>query len=67
MSNYQTKAKHPETGVEHDVTMLDDYFGQHIYGVRFPDGSIFREDVVFPERKEKPMSFVDYLLESHWC
>lgn len=49
MSNYQTTAAHPETGVWQLVDMLDDHFGRHQYGVRFPCGTIYRDDEVkFP-------------------
>lgn len=45
MSSYQRQTKHPETGVAENAEWLDDFFGQHNYGVRFPsDGKVFRAD-----------------------
>lgn len=41
MSNYFGKAKHPETGEIQEVYFMDDYYGPHRYGVKFPDGKIF--------------------------
>ena len=43
MSNYKTKAKRPDGLYFEDVEMLDDFWGHHEYGVRFPDGEVFRE------------------------
>lgn len=42
MSNYQQVTRHPETGEMLLADWLDDHFGSHRYGVRFPDGKIFR-------------------------
>ncbi len=45
MSSYQRQTIHPETGNAERAEWLDDYFGQHNYGVRFPsDGKVFRAD-----------------------
>ena len=55
MSNYYTKAKRKmitnETikglkafGEWEKVEMLDDYFGHHQYGVRFPDGEVYKKE-----------------------
>lgn len=41
MSNYTQPTKHPETGEILAAEWIDDYFGRHKYGVRFPDGKIF--------------------------
>jgi hypothetical protein len=41
MSNFFEKTIHPETGAEEEAEWLDDYYGRHQYGVRFPDGKIF--------------------------
>ncbi len=40
MSNYTAKTFHPDTGKLEDADWLDDYFGRHVYGVRFSDGSV---------------------------
>lgn len=57
MSSYQRKTQHPETLHFERAEWLDDYFGQHNYGVRFPsDGKVFRADefewAVAPEQDE---------------
>lgn len=45
MSSYQKQTVHPETKQIENAEWLDDYFGQHNYGVRFPsDGKVFRAD-----------------------
>jgi len=45
MSSYQRKTQHPLTLHFENAEWLDDYFGQHNYGVRFPsDGQVFRAD-----------------------
>jgi hypothetical protein len=42
MSNYIQETKHPETGKWEKAEWLDDHFGKHLYGVRFPsDGRVF--------------------------
>ncbi len=46
MSNFISKARHPETDAIHDVEMIDDYYGRHVYGVRFPDGKTYKEEEV---------------------
>ncbi len=49
MSNYYASATHPVTGEVQRVEMLDDHYGRHQYGVRFPNGDIFPvDDVTFP-------------------
>ena len=43
MSNYHALARHPITGEIRVADWLDDSFGHHIYGVRFPgDKAIYR-------------------------
>jgi hypothetical protein len=44
MSNYIRRTKNPKTGKFEDAEWLDDYYGKHQYGVRFPDGQVYRED-----------------------
>ncbi len=36
MSTYNQMTKNPDTGQWEDATWIDDYFGPHQYGVRFP-------------------------------
>lgn len=54
MSNYTTKAIHPQTGRMSECYMLDDYFGRRKYGVQFmPNGMVWREsEVEFPVVKD---------------
>jgi hypothetical protein len=50
MSNYNTKAKRPNGKEFEEVSMIDDFFGRHKYGVSFPDGAYFHaEDCEFEE------------------
>ena len=57
MSSYQKQTVHPETKQIEKAEWLDDYFGNHNYGVRFPsDGKIFRADEFFWE--ENPQTLV---------
>jgi hypothetical protein len=44
MSNFNTFAIRPGGTEEELVTMLDNYFGSE-YGVKFPDGRVFKESV----------------------
>lgn len=45
MSSYKTLARKIDGEYREDqweeVEMLDDYFGRHKYGVKFPDGEIY--------------------------
>lgn len=48
MSNYITKAKRPEGTEFEEVTMLDNYYnylGLRGYGVVFPDGMTYPENL----------------------
>lgn len=42
MSNYTRLTKHPDTGKWEQAEWLDDYYAHYEYGVRFPDGKVFR-------------------------
>jgi len=46
MSNFSDKAVNPKTLKIEQAEFLDDYFGSHVYGIRFPDGEVYREEVV---------------------
>jgi len=47
MSTYQQITKHPWTGKYEDAIWIDDYFGPHLYGVRFPsDDRVFPPDMI---------------------
>lgn len=41
MSSYYKDTKHPKTGKWQIAMWLDDYFGDHHYGVEFPDGKVY--------------------------
>ena len=45
MSNFLKKTKNPRTGKFEMATQLDNYFGQHNYGVKFKDGKIYTENL----------------------
>lgn len=51
MSNFQKLTRHPITGNVETANWLDDYFGKHVYGVRFEDGRVFNES----EIKDEPV------------
>ena len=52
MSNYLAKTKNPKTGKWEMAHWFDDYYGKHEYGVMFPDGKIYRNDVFKKEDVE---------------
>ena len=41
MSNFKSKAINPITKKIEEATFLDDYYGEHKYGVKFNDGKIY--------------------------
>lgn len=43
MSTYIAKVKHPETGMFTDALMIDDYFGNHCYGLQFAKEQLVRD------------------------
>lgn len=54
MSSYTRMTKNPKSGEFEQAEWLDDYFGSHQYGVRFPDGSVVEPDFQknLPETRE---------------
>lgn len=44
MSTYKQITINPKTGKEELALWIDDFFGNHRYGVQFKDGSIYREE-----------------------
>lgn len=40
MSTFFKRTKNPDSGKWEEALWMDDYFGQHHYGVEFPDGTI---------------------------
>lgn len=46
MSSYFAETRHPTTKKYEKAIWIDNYFGNHIYGVRFEkSGDIFNEDI----------------------
>lgn len=58
MSNFSRMTKHPKTGEMDLAEWLDDHFGHHRYGVRFPDGQVFRETEI--EGESVPYEVPDF-------
>lgn len=52
MSCYYAITKHPETGKWENAEWLDDHFGIHHYGVRFPDGRVFDPERIKCDQKD---------------
>lgn len=46
MSNFTGVAINPATGQPEQAIFMDNYFGPHLYGVRFADGGVYRESAV---------------------
>ncbi len=59
MSTYTKSTKHPDTGEWEDAVWMDDYFGNHNYGVRFSDGSIFDPRDTELETRNVPIASVE--------
>lgn len=54
MSNFTRPSYHPKEKVVRAATWLDDYFGPHQYGVRFPGD----DHVYMPEETDIPSDVV---------
>lgn len=46
MSSYTALALNPLTNEEEMAEFLDDYYGRHIYAVRFKDGHVYPEAAI---------------------
>lgn len=46
MSNFIKSTRRPDTGAYELAEWIDDYFGRHLYGVRFKDGKVFKEEEI---------------------
>jgi len=58
MSNYVRLVFHPKTGERERAEFLDDYFGSHIYGVRFKSGEVFyQHEVTTVESKDETTDY----------
>mgnify|MGYP003404001845 CR=1 FL=1 len=54
MSTYSKLTKNPKTGEFEYATWMDDYFGRHHYGVKFPDGEVIDPEKVELETMDMP-------------
>ena len=52
MSNYIKHTTNPRTGEAEKAEWLDDYFGKHVYGIRFADGGIYCENQIMVAEEE---------------
>ncbi len=58
MSNYTKITRHPNTGEYALAKYIDDYFGQHKYGVEFPD-----DKVVYPIEQVKKAQLKEFWVD----
>lgn len=58
MSTYSKITRHPQTGQYEEATWVDDYFGQHLYGVMFKS-----DDKVYPERQVRDCQLAEFWAE----
>jgi hypothetical protein len=56
MSNFYRQTKNPKTGQIEQAEWLDDYFGSRKYGVRFPDGMVYRPEEVEDDNAEEALA-----------
>jgi hypothetical protein len=49
MSSYKKLTKNPKTGEFEEAFWMDDYFGEHKYGVKFPDGEVYKSEEIFED------------------
>ena len=52
MSTYLRQTKHPITNEWENAIWLDDYYGNHRYGVKFKDGVFNPEEVELETRDD---------------
>lgn len=55
MSTYITRVRNPKDGLTIDALMIDNYFGNHLYGIQFA-GS---RDILNVEELDYELEFVD--------
>lgn len=67
MSTFQEWTKHPKTGEIEQAVWIDDYFGNHNYGVKFADGNIYDPREVKIEMKSKPMETNKEQWKEEWA
>lgn len=44
MSSFYMMLKHKESGEEHRIFAIDDYFRSHVYGYKVPSGDVLTVD-----------------------
>lgn len=54
MSDFIRRTKNPKTGRFEEAEWLDNYYGPHQYGVRFPDGTVYPETSQYWEFEDEP-------------
>ena len=54
MSSYTSNYKNKETGEIIEIFAIDDYFGAHKYGYKFPDGKVMREKEFYEKFTRQP-------------
>lgn len=54
MSTFARLTKHPDTGKFEKAIWHDDYFGHHLYGVEFEDGTVINPSIVTLETRAWP-------------
>lgn len=63
MSTYKGKIKHPVTGEIVEAWFIDDYFGNHNYGVRPIDNDERGEEIIIPGKKVYKIEMVKIINE----
>jgi len=53
MSCFKRNTKHPKTGKWERTDWLDNYFGEHHYGVKFSDGMVYDPEKIELETSQK--------------
>ena len=52
MSTFAKLTKNPATGKWEIATWIDDFFGRHQYGVKFPDGTVYNPEYIKLQTKK---------------
>ena len=66
MSTYLRQTKHPETDEWQVATWMDDFYGSHHYGVKFPNGDVFDpEKIKLETRDGEPMTYTEKRCEKN--
>lgn len=61
MSTYYKPTKHPHNGLFYKALHIDDHFGSHQYGIKFPDG------LIVPEKSYEDMHTMQMVFEPETC